>query len=194
MKTIVKQIFLCIFIILTGFFIGYMLRLQGCAKAPEPEIIIDTIEKVVYRDNPVPNGAGVAIPDEKEPIIIYEIDTVYKDRLIVDTIYRTDTVRVYRDYFTKYFYADTILNDSTAFFAVYDTIYQNKLDHRRADTRVYSVTKILPDQKGHIYVGTGVDNLTNIYLYGTYTKKRHLISIGANSQKQILIEYSYRLK
>ena len=51
-----------------------------------------------------------------------------------------DTLAILKDYYTRRFYADTTLNDSTGFFAIYDTIYMNQIWSRYTKAEAYSQT------------------------------------------------------
>ena len=109
----------------------------------DPKVIIteyDTIYKNIPVYTPIPIGhlnTDQNIRPEYKLIIKTDttelIDTIQR----IDTIYMTDTTGIVEDYFRKYVYKDTILNDSTGFIAVKDTVFMNSILSRSADIEIY---------------------------------------------------------
>lgn len=99
-------------------------------------------------------------------------DTVYKPivryKYIVKRDSVIDTVFVIKDYFTKYFYSDVILNDSNGFIRVMDTLYQNRIISRKTSmkltpTTIYVTKKINAELHNHFYIGGGVGGSLNSF-------------------------------
>ena len=160
------------------------LSLKYCSE-PQPETIIttDTITKTITEYKP-------KIIEKTKPVFIY--DTIVK----LDTIFIHDTVAVYLDYFTKYFYADTLLNDSTGFFAVYDTIYANSIYNRTADIKTYNKTKTVYKEYNELYFGGGfMYNGQLTYFIGLdYNYKKLIFGTGLTTDKQVLFKIGYKIK
>lgn len=71
-----------------------------------------------------------------------------------------DTMAILKDYFSRVYYLDTLMDDSSAFIAILDTITQNRIHGRklyfanRKPTSIINTTTILPaDEKSKLYVG-----------------------------------------
>lgn len=71
-----------------------------------------------------------------------------------------DTLAILKDYFSRVYYLDTIMDDSSAFIAILDTITQNRIHGRklyfanRKPTSIINTTTVLPaDEKSRLYVG-----------------------------------------
>lgn len=143
----------------------------------------DTIKTTVFRDNLKYRDVIKHIPGE----IVR--DTVF----LFDTLKLTDTVFVYNDYLTKYYYADTLQNDNYAKIIVKDTIYLNKIYKRNADIEIF---RQQPKKRIGIFVGgySLINNNAVIGINAGIIKGRNIISVGYASDKSILINYSYEFK
>ena len=92
------------------------------ADCPEyPEIVSDTIHDTV-----------------EVSVTNYIPNITYRDTGSVVWMYRSiDTALILSDYFTKYYYQDTLLNDTSALFIISDTITQNKIVYRNPQLTIY---------------------------------------------------------
>lgn len=90
---------------------------------------------------------------------------VPKWRLRVDTVHDTipfniDTLSILKDYYAKYFYADTLDLDSLGNIIVNDTVSQNKIMSRRISSLLYIPTTIITKDslisKNEFYYGFGL--------------------------------------
>lgn len=137
-----------IIIIILGVIIFFMRSCQHCPECPEPTTTTvtvnhyDTIVRIVYVNKPEPYQ--VIIPG---PTII---DSA-KCQLL------------YRLYNSKNIYLDTLLNDTSAFISIRDTVFQNKLGFRK----LYFVNK-RPTMTE--------TTITNVY--GDTLRRRNKIFIG----------------
>lgn len=183
MKTIFK-------IILIAFAVSIVFILLRYCNPQQPEVIIqkDTIHKTIYRDFMVP-------------------DTIIQNKYITKNVHDTikvivkDTVyiasEIITDHFAKISYTDTILNDSNGLITISDTLYMNRLLNRYSDIKLINTTKTILDNKAHLYIGLGSNlsqNNINVSLNGYLQKKNHLFGLGYNTDKQFLINYSYRIR
>lgn len=99
-------------------------KLRACEDGCEGKetIRIDTIVKAdsipypVYVDKPIPYK--VISPDPNQQKVI---DSLIRANKALDALL---------DYYTTRYYADTLLNDSSAFIAVYDTVSKNAITGR----------------------------------------------------------------
>jgi len=115
---------------------------RECSHHPDPEVIIthDTIP-----GDPFPVLVEVGKPD---PIYV---DQPYILPAIIDTM------AVIVDYFSKYYYADTLKNDTSAFIALYETVQGNKIIDRKYSfqnrrSTIINNNVFLPD-KTKLYAG-----------------------------------------
>ena len=121
---------------------------RSCSSSPAPTekvkvdtlIQFDTIE--IIKNNYVPQW--------KEKIVT-QIDTIR------DTI---DTATVIQDYYSKYFYSDTVKVDTIGNLVINDTICQNTIFKRNINTNIViptlHVTKTVYVNKTEFYWGLGL--------------------------------------
>jgi hypothetical protein len=191
MKTTYKILITVLILLLFCFFSGKCFDYK-------PEIKIKRSTTQIKKENYKPKITGqpnkVDIAKEPEYIIKY----IYKDTLILhDTIYKFDTVKIYNDYYTKYFYSDTILNDSNGFVLIKDTIYQNSIYSRTSDVKIHNIIKTITYPKPSFYIGGGVllkQDHKAIQLNLNHTRRKSLYSVGITSDGQIILNYGYRIK
>jgi len=118
-------------------------------------------------------------------------DTVHVPEWHTKTIIESDTildtVLVYIDYNTEYYYYDTLQDDSNAFIAVNDIIYQNKIKSRKTSIQLYNrtilntVTIPPPDPRIKVFAGIGVSGNMNMFgasgQVGLLTKREQLYTV-----------------
>lgn len=114
MKVDIKSLIILILIIV----IVFLRNCQGEQIVFEEKVVYD--EKIEYVE--VEIEKEVYVPKYTERIIT-EIDTL----LINNPI---DTLEILRDYYTKYFYKDTLSLDSLGYVVLNDTITENKILNR----------------------------------------------------------------
>lgn len=127
--------------------IGIIFLQRECHRCPEVQTITTT--------DTIP-GDSVPYAVEVPKPIPYWIDTGswhYQTQQI-------DTMAILRDYFARVYYLDTIMDDSSAFIAILDTITQNRIHGRklyfanRKPTSIINTTTVLPtNEKSKLYVG-----------------------------------------
>ncbi len=74
-----------------------------------------------------------------------------------------DTALILADYFTKYYYQDTLLNDTNALFIVSDTITQNRIVSRIPQLTIYprlikqtTFVKQVSQPNAKLFIGIGI--------------------------------------
>jgi len=121
---------------------------QHCDPCPEAKtdtvtiVKYDTVERIIYVEKPVPYQIIIPGPTQ--------IDSA-KCQLL------------YRLYNSKNIYLDTLLNDTSAFISVRDTVFQNQLGYRK----LYFVNK-----------RPTIIQTTTTTIVGDTTKKRNKVFIG----------------
>ena len=108
---------------------GLILYLVLFSPKPLPPETIITIERDTIRDT-VQTTSTVYVPKIR---YVDRTDTLWK-------MQNVDTALILADYFTYRYYQDTVLNDSTAFLVVKDTLYKNKIKSRQTSLKVYPQT------------------------------------------------------
>lgn len=131
------------YILIIIILIGLLVIQQQCKQPPEPVTTHDTI----------------TIPGDPFPVMV---EVGKPDPVFVDQPYflpgNIDTLAVIMDYYSKVYYADTIKDDSSAFIAIFDTVYHNRITNRsfafqnRRATQIINNTTILP-QRTALYAG-----------------------------------------
>lgn len=158
-----------------------------CNPPEDPSVIIekDTIKYTVYEDSLV----YVAKIDGK-PDIIPDTLIVYRD-----TLFLTDTVFVYNDYFNKHVYSDTLKNDSNAFIYIRDTVYRNRLLNRFTDIRIINTnkTEIIPRNDHFVTLGGFLitsPNITSVGLRTGLQNDKNEFNLGIGTNKTYIFDYS----
>jgi hypothetical protein len=140
-------------------------------KNPETIVLIDTV-----RDT-----ALIKVPEyvPKWQTKIQYVTATYEVYMPVDTD------AIIADYLATYFYADTVIDDTSAFMVVFDSVSQNKIMSRRAEfrnrrpTQIITQTTILsPFPKWNIGVGCFVGGNSARFDAGIgiiYTGKRNAL-------------------
>jgi hypothetical protein len=150
------------FIIITAMAIVIAILLFKCdGGCPEGTTTSDTIiiagdpyPVISYQDKPVPYE--VLVPG----------DTFWPD---VDTSVILQKCKLlYKDYYTKNIYADTLKDDTSALIVLLDTVYMNQLQKRsmafqnRRSTSIITTTTIIGEiPVNKLYFGAGIDGELN---------------------------------
>ncbi len=125
-----------------------------------PYIVIAILLVIIILMKECKRCPEVSIPD---PTVITTTDTIYDTLLVESNVYipvpgpityveipqDVDTPAILATHFSKYPYNDTLKNDSIAFIAVFDTIYQNKIYNRRWEYK--DLTPAVINQTNIIY-------------------------------------------
>ena len=149
LKKYLKTVSPFLIVILVMFF--WIMYLTECRGDSKPET--DTVYK--YETDTIM---------QYDTTIIEKINYIPKwhEKIVyVPTLTPVDTVAIIEDYFTAYLYADTIMNDTSAFMAVYDSIYMNQITsrtykfiNRRPTAQIITNTTTIKEQpKWNIGIG-----------------------------------------
>jgi hypothetical protein len=133
-------------------------------------------------------------PKPPDQVVVLRVDTIravdtvyvpkwnYKEVHLTDTVF--DTVRLIIDYNTLVAYSDTILNDSTGFVLISDTLYQNRIKSRKSKINVYqrTITKqhIHEIRQRALFVGgsvSGNESQFGVDIMGGFTVRKSLYFI-----------------
>jgi hypothetical protein len=179
MKNSVTAIILFV-IFCVGFFAG-----RYTAPQPRVETVTDTVRDTttIVRTLPPP-----------KPRVIVKREVVLQ---------HVDTAAILAAYFAHYFYADTLMNDTSAFIALSETVTQNSIVERnlmfqnRRPTAVITTTTVLPPpsaQKWQLYGGAIVGkNVAAPVVQIGYN--RWLFGTGYNLQQGgVVVEVGWRIR
>lgn len=146
---------------------------RGCNPKP-PQGVITEIET---RYDTINTITEVYVPQYK-----------YKTIINTDTIKEIDTVEVIKDYYTQYFYSDTLDLDTSGFLVINDTIFNNKIYSRQLESHIIipttTITNTIYENKRELYVGieSGINNKAEINYIGAdvlfKTKRKQIYGIG----------------
>jgi hypothetical protein len=160
------------------------------SKPPKPETV--TIIKVIPGDSiPYP----VVIPT-RTPVYVYKDTGSFQWRNLP-----VDTMAILADYFTKYGYDDTLMNDTSALIRLKSHTFKNKLfydqllfQNRRAKQIITTIMPQAPE-RNKLYLGLGVNFLPdspglsgNVLLT---TKKKMAVSAGYDFTNKMVMAAGY---
>lgn len=186
MKKLIYIIILVLIAIIIGLLFNNACNREIKEKTEYIEVKVPIIKKI-----PIP------IPIPSDPKIIN--NTIY----IYDTIYEFDTIEVVKDYYKKYAYSDTILNnDSLGFIALYDTIQMNRLIARYPDIRLYqkTITKTTIEPAKGWYIGGEINTNNDIEIDISYLRNRLILIGGAElnriteDQRKLFLKAGIKIK
>lgn len=193
MKNFYKNLSLPIILIIV--LVALLLLQRSCLSpkpgpSPESTVTIDTmikwdtvrIDKIVY----VPKWKIKVVP---------EYDTIFKD---------IDTLTILRDYYTKYFYQDTVKVETYGSIFIDDTVTQNSIFSRKIKSNLVIPTITITNtketliNKRELYLGVGVSgNTTQLnYLGGELlykNKKYQVYGIGLGINQELKLVLSGRM-
>jgi hypothetical protein len=138
----------------------------------------------------------------------HSTDTVYYPRWQTKKITKIDsfldTVYILRDYNTKYYYQDTILNDFRGFAVVMDTIYRNRIKSRQTlininERTIYQTSYIQEPKKIKIGVGGGLSGWSDKFGFhvglAAINKKENMFTLNYDLiNKDIRFSYYCKIK
>jgi hypothetical protein len=183
MKHIFKNIQTLLIVIL----IGIIILMRSCST-PTPTKP-KTITKTTIEYIPVTDTVPEYIPKWSEKIRV-EIDT-FRGPI--------DTTEILKDYYSKYYYVDTLKVDTFGFVLVKDTVSQNKISSRNIEYNI-NVPKITIEKTTYLnnrefYLGPSIQgnreqlNYVGGELYFK-TRKSQLygVGVGVNNQFQPVLK------
>jgi len=144
---------------------------------------ITTSDTIIVPGDPYPVYDTIEKPKPYQ--VIVPGDTFWPD---VDTaVILQKCKQLYKDYYTKNIYRDTLKDDTSALITLIDTVYQNKLQSRilgfqnRRPTSIITNTNIIGEiPVNKFYLGVGINGEVNpffrnptITLNGLLTLKKH---------------------
>lgn len=141
---------------------------KSCSK---PEII--NTETITYD-----TIKGDSIP---YPVVKYKPVPVYRDTGSTKWKYnKIDTSAILADYFAKYFYNDTLIDNKVMFVAIKDTISENKIIYRKPTIHYFPtyITKTITTKeatKRKLYVGGSISGFKDVvpYIGAMYLDKKN---------------------
>jgi len=148
---------------------------RSCSSTPTPEP--EVITKIEVRYDTIETVKEVYVPK-------------WRTRVVTETISiptEIDTTAILQDYYTKYFYSDTLQIDTVGFAIINDTISRNTVLARDVRTNILipttTITKEIYLNKNELYWGVGLQGRTDQINYlGTEllwrTKKRSTYGFG----------------
>lgn len=167
--------------ILVSIFSKLDCKRQGCPECPKADVIPDTIP-----GDSVPYPVKVKVPD---PVYRDTGSVQWRDRPV-------DTNAILADYFARYFYSDTITDDTSFLAIVLDTVSQNRIISRRflmQNLRPVAVINNYPQKteaksRRLVYAGMEISgNTENLFSFGPAfgykDRKDHLYILGSNLLK-----------
>ena len=133
------------------------------------------------------------IPVEKKvPQYIPQWKTRIETEIDIDTfLTKVDTSAILNDYYSKYYYEDTLSLDTLGYVLVKDTISRNNITSRNIDYKVFipkiTIEKTILINKREFYTGFGISGNTQQLnyigtelLYKTKNKQAFGLGIGVN--------------
>ena len=144
------------------------------------------------------------IPVEKKvPQYIPQWKTRIETEIDIDTfLTKVDTSAILNDYYSKYYYEDTLSLDTLGYVLVKDTINKNKIVSRNIDYKLLipkiTIEKTIILNKREFYTGFGItgniDQLNYIGVEGLYrTKKKQAFGLGIGVNQYFIPVISGRM-
>jgi hypothetical protein len=109
-----------------------------------------------------------------------------------------DTMSILKDYYSKYYYTDTLTLDTLGYIVLNDTVTKNSIMSRSFDSKIQipttTITKEIFLNKRELYWGLGVQGQTDQLnylggelMYKTRNKQQYGIGIGVNQDFQPVV-------
>jgi len=105
------------------------------------------------------------------PVVKYKPVPVYRDTGSTKWKYnKIDTSAILEDYFAKYFYNDTLIDNEFMFVSIKDTVSENKIIYRKPTISYFPtyITKTVPIKnpvKRKLYIGGSISGFNDIIPY-----------------------------
>lgn len=178
------------------FWIIHLTECGGRKIETKTEYQTDTIVQMVYDSTPV--QSPVYVPQWYEKKVYVEVPTlVYMP---------VDTAAIVADYLDTYFYADTLMDDTSAFIAVYDQISRNTIGarqwtyiNRRPTQLITTITNVNECKKWNIGLGGFFGGNLERFDYGlgvivTTNNRASYQAEYCFSDKSVRVGYYYNLR
>lgn len=178
------------------FWIMWLTECGGRKIETKTEYQTDTIVQMVYDSTPV--QSPVYVPQWYEKKVYVEVPTlVYMP---------VDTAAIVADYLDTYFYADTLMDDTSAFIAVYDQISRNRIGarqwtyiNRRPTQLITTITNVNDCKKWNIGLGGFFGGNLERFDYGlgvivTTNNRASYQAEYCFSDKSVRVGYYYNLR
>ena len=148
---------------------------RSCSSTPTPDP--EVITKIEVKYDTIETIKEVYVPK-------------WKTRVVTETEFipvEIDTTAILRDYYSKYYYSDTLQIDTVGYAIINDTITRNTILARDVRTNILipttTITKEIYLNKNELYWGLGLQGRTDQinYLGGELlwrTKKRSVYGFG----------------
>ena len=165
--------------------------------------LIILLQSQCSRKDPVEPEVVVTIDTKWDTVEVVQIQYVPKWRTKIvtehDTVPRdVDTMAILKDYYTKYFYSDTLNLDTLGYLVLNDTITKNNILNRSFTSQIQipttTITKEIYLNKRELYWGLGVNGTTNQLnyvggelMYKTKNKQVYGLGVGLNQDLQPVI-------
>lgn len=162
-----------------GLVIGFML-LRSCGPVQEK---IVTLSDTIYGDS-VPY---VVVQNKPVPYKVIRRDTIWMH----DTIRLIDTIEVLNDYYSAYFYSDTVKDDTSALIVLNEQITENKIEYRELifqNRKVTTINNHYPANKNKIHLGA-IGTLTGVSVEAGYSYGKNQFGLIYGTQK---LQLAYR--
>ena len=141
--------------------------------------------------------------EKKVPQYVPKWKTRVETKINIDTfLTKVDTSAILNDYYSKYYYEDTLSLDTLGYVLVKDTISKNNITSRNIDYKVFipkiTIEKTIILNKREFYTGFGVtgnlDQLNYIGVEGLYrTKKKQAFGLGVGVNQNLIPVVSGRM-
>ena len=141
--------------------------------------------------------------EKKVPQYVPKWKTRIETKINIDTfLTKVDTSAILNDYYSKYYYEDTLSLDTLGYVLVKDTISKNNITSRNIDYKLLipkiTIEKTIILNKREFYTGFGVtgnlDQLNYIGVEGLYrTKKKQAFGLGVGVNQNLIPVVSGRM-
>ena len=174
--------------LLAGFFLFSDKNVPDIIEVPG-EVRYDTISDTVYITKEIPKVDTVYLPSEKELVELWR-----------EIIPNVDTSGIILDYFSTKIVNDTIIDDSTLFVFIQDTLFLNEIKGRSIKVRRTEIVKTIKIEKIRdplkAYAGMNYNTFDNqLFIGATLAKGRWLGTVDYGiSNKSFLIGVKYQIK
>ena len=141
--------------------------------------------------------------EKKIPQYIPKWKTRVENKIDIDTfLTNVDTFAILKDYYSKYYYEDTLSLDTLGYVLIKDTISKNNITSRDINYKVLipkiTIEKTIYINKREFYTGFGIiGNPQQINYIGAEllykTKKKHAFSLGVGVNQNFIPVVSSRM-
>ena len=188
MKVFFKNIQTLLIVVL----VAIILFMRACSgsKTPTPTSEPITLTQTVTKWDTLKIDSLVYVPRWKT-----KVNTIH-DTILADI----DTLNILKDYYTKYFYTDTLNLDSLGNIIINDTISRNSIIFRKITPNILfpttTVTNTVYINKREFYGGFGIkgksDQLNYLggeLLFRTKNKQAYSVGVGINQDFQPILGF-----